>query len=159
MKHISKFDGCTYDISYSMATENGKEYSDDITIIWRNQPCGFDKAYDNDLPIIEFVNFYAGDYNYDDTEYYIKKYYEEKLKQKEQLAPKNLKTMDLPICYVHMIEDCLLTIKNHNLYGLIDSYDHDEEGIDCAKYHLEEILERFCKPLDDCDDLEIILED
>lgn len=160
MKHISKFDGCVYDISYSMSKENGKEYDDDITIIWRDTPCGFDSAYENDLPIREFVNYYAGEYDYDDTEYYIKKYYEEKLKQKEQPTPKKPKTMDLPICYVHLIQDCLQTIQDHKLYELVDSYDKDEESIECLKDHIEDVLERFCKPLDELDiDTEIILED
>jgi hypothetical protein len=139
-----------------MSKENGKEYDDDITIIWRDTPCGFDSAYENDLPIRELVNYYAGEYDYDDTEYYIKKYYEEKLKQKEQPAPKKPKTMDLPICYVNLISDCLEIIKKHNLYALL-SYDGDAE---IAEDHVVEVFECFCKPLEEQnEDLKIILED
>ena len=80
MKHISKFDGCTYDISYSVAMENGKECRDDITLIWRDAPCGFEAAEENRIPHREFVDWYWGEYDYKIVESYIRKYYERKIK-------------------------------------------------------------------------------
>ena len=159
MKHISKFDGCVYDISYSMTMEDGELKDDGVIVIWKNAPCGVDDAFDADLPIMEFVAWYCGDYDYDDVEWQIKHYYREKLEQKNQPAPKKPKTMDLPICYVHLIEDCLKTIQDHNLYELM-SWDKDEESIEHLKWHIEDVLSDFCKPLDELDiDTEIILED
>lgn len=79
MKHVSKFDGCVYEISHSVSIENGKEYDDCVCLIWRDAPCGFDAAFDNDIPIHELVNWYHGDYDYDTTEQYIKDYYKKRL--------------------------------------------------------------------------------
>ena len=159
MKHVSKFDGCVYEIGYAMTKENGKEYSDDITLIWKD--CQHEVEQEGvDIPMREFINWYCGDYDYDEVEWQIKYYYRNKLDKKEQSIPKKPKTMDLPICYVHLIQDCLQTIQDHKLYELVDSYDKDEESIECLKDHIEDVLERFCKPLDELDmDTEIILED
>ena len=158
MKHISIFDGCTYEISYSMSMENGKHYDDDITIIWRDAPTDPNKTNGVDLPIREIVGWYCGEYDYEDTEWYIKDWYRKKLETK--LVPKKPKTIDLPICYVHLIQDCLTTIQDHNLYELVDSYDKDEENIEAFKGHIEDVLYYFCKPLDELDiDTEIIIEE
>ena len=83
MKHISKFDGCVYEIGYAMTHENGKEYSDDVTLIWRDAPCGMDEAWDNDMPPREFINWHCGEYDYDMAEDYIKDYYKKKLENKD----------------------------------------------------------------------------
>jgi hypothetical protein len=79
MKHVSKFDGCVYEISHSISIENGKRYDDCVCLIWRDAPCGFDAAFDNDIPIHELINWYHGDYDYDTTEHYIKDYYKKRL--------------------------------------------------------------------------------
>jgi hypothetical protein len=79
MKHISRFDGCVYQISRSMDDENGKLKNDDITLIWRDAPCGFEAAEENRIPHREFVDWYWGEYDYKIVESYIRKYYERKL--------------------------------------------------------------------------------
>ena len=160
MKHVSKFDSCVYEISYSVADEDGTPKYDNILLIWRDAPCDIDLAFEKDIPPRELIGWYFGEYDYDDVEWQIKYYYRNKLEKKEQPAAKKPKTMDLPICYVHLIADCLKTIQDHNLYELIDSYDKDEESIEHLKWHIEDVLNDFCKPLDELDeDTEIILED
>lgn len=160
MKHISKFDGYEYEISCSMANEDGQLKHDDITLIWRDAPCGVGNAFLQDIPPRELVGWYWGEYDFETVEEYIKKYWAKKVGASEQPKQKPSKTMDLPICYVHLIEDCLHTIQDHNLYELVDSYDKDEESIKYLKWHIEDVLNDFCKPLDELDeDTEIILED
>ena len=157
MKHISKFDGCVYDISHSVGVENGKEYDDCICLIWRDAPCGFDEAFDKDIPVQELVGWYHGDYEYDTTEYYIKDFYKKLLNKSECKVQKQLKTMDLPIAYVNFIGDCLDIIKEHDLYALLSAYDDCPE---IAKQHHDEVIERLLKPLYEYDeDMKIILED
>lgn len=153
MKHVSKFDACTYEISYSMSMENGKQYDDDIIIIWRDAPTDPNEANGVGLPIREIVGWYCGEYDYEDTEWYIKDWYRKKLEAKP--LPKKPKTMDLPICYVNFIADCLDAIKKHNLYALLSS----ECDPEYAKYHLDTVLTQFCEPLFEYDDTVIILEE
>lgn len=153
MKHVSKFDGCTYEISYSMSKENGKQYDDDITLIWRDSPTDPEETNGIDLPIMEMVGWYAGDYDYEDTEWFIKDWYRKKLETKPAL--KKPKTMDLPICYVNFIAACLDTIKAHNLYALVDG-ECDTEDV---QYKLNEVLTDFCEPLFEYNDTVIILEE
>lgn len=153
MKHISKFDGCTYEISYSMSMENGKQYDDDITIIWRDTPTDPNETNGIDLPIREIVGWYCGEYDYEDTEWFIKDWYRKKLEAKP--TPKKPKTMDLPICYVNFIADCLDAIKKHNLYALLSG----ECDPAYAKDHLDTVLTQFCEPLFEYDDTVIILEE
>lgn len=156
MKHISIFDGCTYEISYSMSMEgNGKQYDDDITLIWRDAPCGIDVAWEEDIPPRELVGWYFGEYDFVLVEGYIKDYYKAKWNIKEQPVPKKPKTMDLPICYVNFIADCLDAIKKHNLYALLSG----ECDPECAKDHLDTVLTQFCEPLFEYDDTVIILEE
>lgn len=153
MKHISKFDGCTYEISYSVAMENGKECRDDITLIWRDVPINWEEAHDMDIPMRELVGWHYGEYTYDDAEWYIKDWYRKKLEVKP--APKKPKTMDLPVCYVNFIADCLDMIKKYNLYALLSG----EADPEIAKDHLDEVLTSFCEPLFEYDDTVIILEE
>lgn len=79
MQHISKFDGCVYEISYSVTMEDGEERDDDITLIWRDAQCDFDDAEENDIPLREFIGWYFGEYNFAITEQYVKDYYKKKL--------------------------------------------------------------------------------
>ncbi len=138
MKHVSKFMG-EYEISESVSMNNGRvECMDNITLIWRT---------DGEGPHI-LVHWYYGDYNKQIVEDYIKEYW-----VKKHVKPKQ-KTMDLPICYVNFIADCLDTIKKHNLYELLS-----ENDIKCAKDHLDEVLKGFCEPLFEYDDTVIILEE
>lgn len=85
---------------------------------------------------------------------------DEVLVQDRKEAEKSLvgyKVIDLPICYVNLITDCLETIKEHNLFSLLS---YDENCIDAAKSHLEEVLDEFCEPLDElCVDTKIIIEE
>lgn len=83
MEHISKFDGCVYEISYSVTDENGIQKEDDITLIWRDPPCGFEEAEENHLDQRELVGWYWGGYDYKITELYIKKYYKAKLSKEK----------------------------------------------------------------------------
>lgn len=141
MLHQSKFMG-KYEISESVSTKDGRvEYVDDITLIWRTDVEG---------PHI-LVHWYYGDYDEQIVENYIKEYWAE---QHIKPAPKQ-KTMDLPICYVNFIGDCLDMIKKYNLYALLDS----ESDPETAKDHLDEVLTAFCEPLFEYDDTVIILEE
>lgn len=158
MKHVSKFDGCVYDISYSMTMEKGELKSDGITVIWKNAPCGVDDAFNMDLPIMEFIDWYAGNYDYDDVEWHIKKHYQDKLNKKE--SEKKLTTMCLPIAYVHLIADCLDVIKKHELYKLLEAYDGTEKMIDILQSNVEEVID-YTERIDvwaDCDDVLIAKE-
>ena len=86
MKHISRFDGCVYEISESVDLElmkQGKGYRDDITLIWRDPPCGFEEAEENGITQRELVGWYWGDYDYKIVERYIKKYYKAKLDKED----------------------------------------------------------------------------
>ena len=156
MKHISKFDNCIYEIAYSASDEDGTPKYDDITLIWKDAPCGVDIAWKEDIPPRELVGWYWGEYDFDLTEGYIKEYYQAKLQPpKEDLS--STRTMDLPICYVHLIDDCLELIKKHNLYTLLSAY---QDCPDAAQSHIKEIQERFCQPFDDYgDDAVILLEE
>lgn len=67
------------------------------------------------------------------------------------------KTIDLPICYVNLIDDCLEVIKKHNLFSLLS---YDEDCLGAAKSHFEEVLDKFCKPLEELGvDTKIIIEE
>lgn len=82
MKHISRFDGCVYEISESVDIDlmgQGKPCRDDIILIWRDAPCGFDAAEANGITQRELVGWYWGEYDYKITESYIQKYYKAKL--------------------------------------------------------------------------------
>ena len=68
-----------------------------------------------------------------------------------------MKTIELPICYVHLIADCLDVIKKHNLFSLLS---YDEDCLEDAKVHIEEVLDKFCRPLEELDiDTKIIIEE
>ena len=155
MKHVSKFDGYDYEISCSMADEDGQLKHDDITLIWRDAPCGTGQALLQDVPPRELVGWYWGEYDFKIVEEYIKKYWENKVTSSKQPKSKPSKTMDLPIAYVNFIADCLDMIKKHNLYALLDG----ECDPETAKDHLDEVLTAFCEPLFEYDDTVIILEE
>lgn len=163
MKHISKFDHCVYEISESVdlnLMKKGKAYRDDITLIWRDAPCGLDIAYEkDDISPRELIGWHWGAYDFDITEEYIKDYYKTKLDIKEQPTPKKLKTIDLPIAYVHLIQNALQVIQKHDLYELL--YDSDDSDLlDALKSHVSEVLESFCDPLYKLDiDTKIIIEE
>lgn len=60
-------------------------------------------------------------------------------------------TIDLPICYVNLIEDCLEMIKKHNLLTLVYGDYADKDDEDAKKFDLQTVLDDFCKPLTDRD--------
>ena len=157
MKHVSKFDSCTYEISYSMSKENGKQYDDDITLIWRNSPTDPEETNGVDLPIMEMIGWYAGDYNYDDTEWYIKDWYRKKLEIK---PAQKLEAMCLPIAYIHLIADCLDVIKKYKLHKLLEAYDGTDKMIDILQSNVDEVID-YTERIDvwaDCDDILIAKE-
>lgn len=153
MKHISKFDGLEYLITRSYEVDNNNKIHDnhDVTLIWR------EGALYGDAEPRTFIGWYCGDYSYEETEDYIREHYLDKLMDIIKVKSKKPKTIDLPICYVNLITDCLEVIKEHNLFSLLS---YDENCIDAAKSHLEEVLERFCEPLEElCVDTKIIIEE
>lgn len=165
-KYVSKFDGCVYTLTSSMAMENGKLRDEDKTLIWRDAPCGLDEAWENNIPPTEFVGFYFGNPNEEDTEYYIKKYWEKKLMDKQadvvekkiEVVEKQPKVVaELPICFVNMIAACLTTIQEHDLldlvYGKFASVDEKETTRD----DLETVLREFCDVLQELDEDTIIV--
>ena len=83
MEHVSKFDSCIYGISYSVTDQDGVQKEDDITLIWRDSPCGFEEAVKNNFSLRELVGWYWGDYDYKVTERYIKEYYQKKLSEEK----------------------------------------------------------------------------
>lgn len=57
------------------------------------------------------------------------------------------KTIDLPICFVDLIEDCLTTIQKHDLLELVYGCYTDPEDEKAKKFDLQTVLDEFCKPL------------
>lgn len=158
-KYVSKFDGCVYELTQSMAMENGKLCSEDKTLIWREAPCGLDEAWENDIPPTEFVGFYYGEPNDEDTEYYIREYWKKKVvdKQVEVVENKPEVVAELPVCFVNMIAACLTTIQEHDLldlvYGKFASVDEKE----AARDDLEFVLREFCDELQELDEDTVIM--
>lgn len=158
-EYVSKFDGCVYTLTQSMAMENGKMCSEDKTLIWRDAPCGLDEAWENNIPPTEFVGFYYGEPNEEDTEYYIKEYWKKKVVDKpvEVVEKKPEVVAELPICFVNMIAACLSTIQEHDLldlvYGKFASVDEKEATRD----DLEFVLREFCDVLQELDEDTIIV--
>lgn len=65
--------------------------------------------------------------------------------------------MDLPVCYIHLIKDCLEGVKKFQLASLI-GYDIDES--ENIYVHIDEILNNFINPLAEADeDVKIIREE
>jgi hypothetical protein len=77
MKHISKFDGKVYEVSKSVSMIDGKQYDDDITLIWYDKPYDEDVCHEEDDDARVLVSWYWGDYNYDMTEIDIEYYWTE----------------------------------------------------------------------------------
>lgn len=162
MKHISKFDGYEYEITYSVDYEGNKVLSDDIILIWRDAPCGIGNAFLQNIPPRTLVGWYYGEYDEAIVEDYIKDYWKKQLAESEVRAPKKPKTLDLPIAYLHVIQACLQTIQKYDLYKLLDCYDgnKDREFLDALKLDVDYVLKGICEPLDELDkDIKIILED
>lgn len=162
MKHISKFDGYEYEITYSVDYEGDKILNDNIILIWRDAPCGIGNAFLQDIPPRTLVGWYYGEYDEAIVEDYIKDYWKKQLVESEVRAPKKPKTLDLPICYIHLIQDCLQTIQRHNLYKMLDGYDGNEcrVTLNALESDVNDVLENLCEPLDELDkDVKIILED
>jgi hypothetical protein len=158
-EYVSKFDGCVYTLTQSMAMENGKMCSEDKTLIWRDAPCGLDEAWENNIPPTEFVGFYYGEPNEEDIEYYIKEYWRKKVvdKNTDVVEKKPDVVAELPICFVNMIAACLTTIQEHDLldlvYGKFASVDEKETVRD----DLETVLREFCDVLQELDEDTIIM--
>jgi hypothetical protein len=77
MKHVSKFDGKVYEVSKSVSIVDGKQYDDDITLIWYDKPYDDNVCYDEDDDARVLIGWYWGDYNYDMTEIDIEYYWTE----------------------------------------------------------------------------------
>ena len=163
-KYVSKFDGCVYTLTQSMVMENGKMCSEDKTLIWRDAPCGLDEAWENNIPPTEFVGFYYGEPNEEDTEYYIKEYWKKKVEDKkvvdkkiEVVEKKPDVVAELPVCFVDMIAACLATIQGHDLlefvYGKFASVDEKE----AVRDDLETVLREFCDVLQELDEDTVIV--
>ena len=159
MKYISKFDGCVYELTRSMVMEGGKLRDEDKTLIWRDAPCGLEEAWENDVAPTEFVGFYYGDPNEEDTEEYIKDYWKKKVvdKQTDVVEKKSDTVAELPVCFVNMIAACLTTIQEHDLldlvYGKFASVDEKETVRD----DLEFVLREFCDVLQELDEDTVIV--
>ena len=165
-KYVSKFDGCVYVLTQSMVMEDGELRSEDKTLIWRDAPCGLEEACDHNIPHTEFVDFYYGEPNEEDTEYYIKEYWKKKLADKQtdvvekkvEVVEKQPKVVaELPVCFVNMIAACLTTIQEHDLldlvYGKFASVDEKETVRD----DLEFVLREFCDVLQELDEDTVIV--
>lgn len=155
MWHKSKFDGRDYLItrSYEVDNDNMVCGDHDVCLIWDEGILD-----GNDDEPRTFIGWYCGGYDYQWTEDIIQDYYEGKLKKGDI----KMKTIDLNICHVHLIQDCLQTIKRHNLYGLLGCYEgnEDKEFLDALKFDINDILESICEPLDELDiDTKIIIEE
>lgn len=151
-KYVSKFDGCVYELTESMVMEDGELRTEDKTLIWRDAPCGLEEAWDHGIPNTEFVGFYYGEPNEEDTEYYIEEYWKKKIADKKT----NVVT-ELPVCFVNMIAACLSTIQEHDLldlvYGKFASVDEKETTRD----DLEFVLREFCDVLQELDEDTVIV--
>jgi hypothetical protein len=80
----------------------------------------------------------------------------EEVAEQNQPRPRQI---DVPICFVHLIQDCLMAIKRHNLYSLVYDFDGKDE-LDTIQMDIDFVLRNFCKPLDELDmDTEIIIEE
>lgn len=85
MKHISKIDGATYNISFSVEYETDKH--DDITLIWKSPACSFEEAEQHNIPLTVLVGWYYGGYDYNIVEQCIADYYLNKLAIKPKASP------------------------------------------------------------------------
>ena len=157
--YVSKFDGCVYTLTESMAMEDGELRTEGKTLIWRDAPCGLDEAWENDIPPTEFVGFYYGEPNEEDTEYYIREYWKNKVVDKpiDVVKKKPEVVTELPVCFVNMIAACLTTIQEHDLldlvYGKFASVDEKETVRD----DLEFVLREFCDVLQELDEDTVIV--
>lgn len=158
-QYVSKFDGCVYTLTESMGMEDGELRSEDKTLIWRDAPCGLEEAWEHNLPHTEFVGFYYGEANDEDTEHYIEEYWKKKIasKKTDVVEKKQNVVAELPVCFVNMIAACLTTIQEHDLldlvYGKFASVDEKETSRD----DLETVLREFCDVLQELDEDTVIV--
>ena len=159
MKYISKFDGCVYELTDSMVMEDGKLLTEDKTLIWRDAPCGLDKAWDNKIPHTEFVGFYYGEPNDEYTEEYIEAYWKKKVASKNtDVAEKKQNVVaELPICFVNMIAACLETIQEHDLLDLVYGKFYSAGEKEASRDDLETVLREFCDVLQEIDEDTVIV--
>ena len=75
MKHVSKFDGQVYEISKSVNVVDGKQYDDDITLIWYDMPYDENKVYEEDIDARVLIDWYWGEYDYDVVDALIQNYW------------------------------------------------------------------------------------
>ena len=70
-----------------------------------------------------------------------------------------MKKIPIGICYVSLLTDILLAVKNKD-YQLLRDYGYEQEFEDgFVQMWVDDLLENFCKPLIEHDkDVEIILE-
>ena len=157
--YVSKFDGCVYTLTESMVMENGKLCTEDKTLIWRDAPCGLDEAWEHNLPHTEFVGFYYGEPNDEDTEHYIEKYWAKKVarNQSKPVEKKQKVVAELPICFVNMIAACLETIQQHDLLDLVYGKFASRDEKEAVRDDLETVLREFCDVLQELDEDTVIV--
>ena len=165
-KYVSKFDGCVYTLTTSMVMEDGKLCTEDKTLIWRDAPCGLEEAWERNLPHTEFVGFYYGEANDEDTEYYIEEYWKKKvaskkndaIEKKQEVIEKKPETVaDLPACFVNMIAACLETIQQHDLLDLVYGKFASRDEKEASRDDLETVLREFCDVLQELDEDTVIV--
>lgn len=78
MKHVSKVDDLVYEVSKSVSIVDGKQYDDDITLIWYDKKYEDDLCYDEELDARVLIGWYWGDYDEELTDAYIEDYWRDK---------------------------------------------------------------------------------
>ena len=84
MKHFSKIDAQTYEISKSVSVVNGKQYEDDITLVWYDTPYDENERQEEDPNARVLVGWYWGGYDEEVTDELIKFYWRESQDVKER---------------------------------------------------------------------------
>lgn len=159
MNYVSKFDGCVYTLTKSIVMEDGKRYDEDKTLIWREAPCGLDEAWENNISPTEFVGFYYGEPNDEDTEHYIEEYWKKKIASKNTDVSEKKQNVvaELPVCFVNMIAACLETIQQHDLLDLVYGKFASRDEKEASRDDLETVLREFCDVLKELDEDTVIV--
>ena len=139
--------------------EDGELRTEDKTLIWRDAPCGLEEAWDHNIPHTEFVGFYYGEPNEENTEYYIEEYWKKKVADKpvEVVEKKSEVVVELPVCFVNMISACLTTIQEHDLLDLVYGKFASADEKETARDDLEFVLREFCDVLQELDEDTVIV--